>query len=69
MPTAATIYVSEATSFNGFNKSPGLHGKDPSIEAKANPAKSIDKKLLMQLKKEHITDYHSLFNRVQIRLG
>ena len=33
---SVTIYLSEATSFNGFNKSPGKEGKDPSIEAKAN---------------------------------
>jgi alpha-L-fucosidase 2 len=31
---AVTIYLSEATSFNGFNKSPGKEGKDPSVEAK-----------------------------------
>src|SRR5205085_1825780 len=28
---AVTIYLSEATSFNGFNKSAGLNGKDPSL--------------------------------------
>src|SRR5207244_7856611 len=26
---AVTIYLSEATSFNGFNKSPGKEGQDP----------------------------------------
>ena len=40
---AVTIYVSEATSFNGFDKSPGLNGKDPSMEAKANLQKAITK--------------------------
>ena len=42
---AVTIYLSEATSFNGFNKSPGKEGKDPSIEAKANLNKAITKNI------------------------
>src|SRR5215204_1313440 len=65
---AVTIYLSEATSFNGFNKSPGLNGKDPSIEAKANLQKAIAKSIT-QLKAKHISDYQSLFNRVQLDLG
>lgn len=65
---AATIYLSEATSFNGFDKSPGLHGKDPSIEAKSDLEKAI-KKSYFQLKKAHVRDYQSLFNRVAFRLG
>ncbi|MDB5110408.1 MAG: Alpha-L-fucosidase, partial [Mucilaginibacter sp.] len=27
------LYLTEATSFNGYDKSPGLNGKDPAIEA------------------------------------
>ncbi|HEV2831835.1 MAG TPA: glycoside hydrolase family 95 protein, partial [Hanamia sp.] len=65
---AVTIYLSEATSFNGFDKSPGLNGKDPSLEAKANLQKAITKSYA-QLKKNHIADYQSLFNRVHLRLG
>ncbi|HYJ37988.1 MAG TPA: glycoside hydrolase N-terminal domain-containing protein, partial [Chitinophagaceae bacterium] len=64
---AVTIFVSEATSFNGFNKSPGREGKNPSIEARANLEKAI-KKSYAQLKKDHIADYQSLFNRVQLNL-
>lgn len=64
---AVTLYVSGATSFNGFDKSPGLEGKDPSIEAKANLTKAIAKSYL-QLKQAHITDYQSLFNRVKFSL-
>lgn len=63
-----TIYLSEATSFNGFNKSPGFHGKDPSVEAKANLQKALAK-TYDQLRKNHISDYQSLFNRVQFDLG
>ncbi len=51
---AVTIYLSEATSFNGFDKSPGLQGKDPSIEAKSDLQKAI-KKSYDQLKKDHIS--------------
>ena len=65
---AVTIYISEATSFNGFDKSPGLNGKDPSIEAKAN-LKKASSKTFEQLKATHIKDYQSLFNRVQLDLG
>jgi alpha-L-fucosidase 2 len=65
---AVVIYLSEATSFNGFNNSPGLHGKDPSIEAKANLQKA-QAKTYEQIRKNHISDYQSLFNRVQFDLG
>ena len=65
---AVTIYLSTATSFNGFNKSPGKEGKDPSIEAKANLNKALQKSYT-QLKAAHIKDYQALFNRVQLNLG
>ena len=65
---AVTIYLSEATSFNGFNKSPGKEGKDPSIEAKANLNKALQKSFV-QLKVAHVKDYQALFNRVQLNLG
>ena len=65
---AVTIYLSEATSFNGFDKSPGLDGKDPSVEARANLQQAL-KKSYDQLKKDHVQDYQSLFNRVHFRLG
>lgn len=65
---SVTIYLSEATSFNGFDKSPGLQGKYPSIEAKAN----LDKGLKIPytvLKSAHVRDYQSLFHRVKLDLG
>lgn len=65
---AVTIYLSGATSFNGFDKSPGLQGKDPSIEATANLKKATTRSF-EQLKKEHVADYQSLFNRVKLDLG
>ena len=63
-----TIYLSEATSFNGFNKSPGKEGKDPSIEAKSNLQKAMAK-AYSQIRKNHIADYQSLFHRVSLDLG
>jgi len=65
---AVTVYLSEATSFNGFNRSPGKEGKDPSIEAKANLDKALQKNF-SQLKAAHIKDYQSLFKRVDLNLG
>src|SRR5687767_5280425 len=63
-----TIYLSGSTSFNGFNKSPGKEGKDPSVEAKANLQKAIAKSYTL-LRKNHIADYQSLFHRVSLDLG
>lgn len=65
---AVTIYLSEATSFNGFDKSPGKEGKDPSVEATAHLNKAVQKKYAA-LRAAHISDYRSLFNRVSINLG
>jgi alpha-L-fucosidase 2 len=65
---AVTIYLSEATSFSGFNKSAGLQGKNPSIEAKVNLDRAI-KKPFEKIKQDHIADYKSLFDRVKFDLG
>ncbi len=62
-----TIYLSEATSFKGFNKSPGREGEDPAIEAEANLTKALQKSY-SQLKAAHIKDYQSLFKRVELKL-
>lgn len=65
---AVTIYLTDGTSFNGFDKSPGLEGKDPSVEAKANLTKAYPKSFVA-IKTAHITDYKKLFNRVSFNLG
>jgi len=62
------IYVTEATSFNGFDKSPGKQGKDAAAEASAIMQKILLKKYA-DIKKAHIADHQSLFNRVRIDLG
>ncbi|MHA4847614.1 glycoside hydrolase family 95 protein [Flavitalea antarctica] len=64
----ATIYVSGATSFNGFDKSPGKNGKDPGIEASQNLASVLSKKY-SDVKQRHVNDYRALFGRVRLKLA
>lgn len=61
------LYLSNGTSFNGFDKSPGLQGKDPSAEAIAGLENAL-KKSYDQLKTAHLKDYQRLFNRVNFKL-
>lgn len=64
---AVTIYLTNGTSFNGFDKSPGLEGKDPAIEAKANLSKAYPKSFAV-IKTAHEADYKQLFDRVSFNL-
>lgn len=66
--TTVTLYFSAATSFNGFNKSPGKEGKDPSLAAKAFLEKAMSKSF-EEVRQSHIEDYKSLFDRVELDLG
>lgn len=63
-----TLYLTEATSFNGFDKSPGLQGKDPAIEVSNNLANALKKDYSI-LKRDHTRDYWNLFTRVSFHLG
>jgi alpha-L-fucosidase 2 len=65
---AVTLYLTGATSFNGFNKSPGLQGKDAGAEAQA-VLDAATTKTFAQLKARHLADYQPLFNRVTLDLG
>ena len=65
---AVTLILSAATSFNGFDKSPGLDGKDPSVETTANLEKAA-KKSYTELLDTHVKDYKSLFNTMALSLG
>lgn len=66
--TEALIYVSIATSFNGFDKNPVTEGLNDKAIASTNLnkafAKSFDK-----LKQAHIADYQKFYNRVSLDLG
>jgi len=66
--TTATLFFSAATSFNGFNKSPGREGKDPSKSTRAVLASAMGK-TFEELRYAHIEDYKSLFDRVELDLG
>ena len=66
--TEAIVYVSIATSFNGFDKNPATEGLNAELLAgnqlsKAFP-KSFDK-----LKKSHLADFQKYFKRVSLNLG
>jgi alpha-L-fucosidase 2 len=66
--TEAIIYVSIATSFNGFDKNPVTEGK-PYKYIAANQLENASRKSFEQLEKNHIADYQYFFNRVQLDLG
>lgn len=66
--TCATIYFTIKTSFNGFDKHPFTEGK----EYKSCCLEALDKAFRLgfeQIKKRHITDYKSYYDRVSLSLG
>lgn len=65
---AVTLILSAATSFNGFDKSPGLEGKDPSLQA-TSTMETASKKSYTELLNDHTKDYKALFNKVVLDLG
>lgn len=63
--TEVVLYISAATSFNGFDKCPD---KDESQLAKGYLNKAFSKSY-DQIKKDHIKDYQQYFNRVTLSLN
>lgn len=59
--------LSEATSFNGFDKSPSKDGLDPAKIAQRILMKASSKSY-QELKENHKKDYQQLFNRVSLDL-
>jgi alpha-L-fucosidase 2 len=66
--TEAIIFVSVATSFNGFDKNPASEGLDDVAIAAQNLTKAYVKPF-DKLKESHIADYQKFFNRVNLDLG
>ncbi|WP_423148422.1 glycoside hydrolase family 95 protein [Rubrolithibacter danxiaensis] len=66
--TEVVLYVSAATSYNGFNKCPDKEGKDESAIAASYLNKAF-RKSFEDIKKEHIKDYQKYFNRVTFSLN
>ena len=64
----AIIYVSIATSFNGFDKDPFKQGKNDARIADNQLKKASSKKYDVLLD-NHLKDYQSLYNRVSLTLG
>jgi alpha-L-fucosidase 2 len=66
--TEAFVYVSIATSFNGYNKNAASEGLDEQSIA----AQQLNKAMAQpfdELKKRHIADYQKFFGRVNLDLG
>ncbi|WP_163398474.1 glycoside hydrolase family 95 protein [Flavobacterium fluviatile] len=66
--TEAVIYVSIATSFNGFDKNPATEG----VNDKAIASEKLKKAFAIpfdKLKTSHVADYQKFYNRVTLDLG
>jgi len=66
--TEAVIYVSVATSFNGFDKNPATNGLNNEKIA-SDQLTNAFKKSFGKLKSAHLKDYQTYFNRVKLNLG
>jgi alpha-L-fucosidase 2 len=66
--TEATIYVSMATSFNGFDKDPATSGLNNVAIASSQLTNAVQLGW-NEIKKHHIKDYQTYFNRVQLKLA
>ncbi len=66
--TEALVFVSIATSFNGFDKNPATEGLPNEQIATARLTKAMSKSYT-QLKQAHTADYQRFFNRVSLNLG
>ncbi|WP_187264339.1 glycoside hydrolase family 95 protein [Pontibacter beigongshangensis] len=66
--TEVVLYLSMATSFNGFDTCPDKDGKDESVLAQGYLNKAFSKSF-DAIKKAHIKDYQGYFNRVSFSLN
>ena len=66
--TEATVYVSMATSFNGFDKNPATNGVNNSALATTQLAQA-QQLGWSEIKKRHIKDYQKYFKRVELKIN
>ncbi|HEX8504694.1 MAG TPA: glycoside hydrolase family 95 protein [Hymenobacter sp.] len=66
--TDVLLYLSAATSFNGYDKCPDQAGKDEDQLARAYLTAAWAQSFA-QLRKRHVQDYQRYFNRVSLALG
>lgn len=62
-----TLFLSAATSFNGFNKYPDTEGKDEKQISQRRMDKAINSSF-DELKQKHVADFKSYFDRVSLQL-
>ncbi len=62
------LYISVATSFNGFNNDPVKNGLDSKVIA-VNQLNNAYKQTYESLMDKHLKDYQSYFNRVKLNLN
>ena len=65
----STLLLSAATSFNGFDRSPGRDGKDPGPIAAGRLAAAVGQALRRTSCSDHVADHQRLFRRVALDLG
>lgn len=63
-----TLLIAAATSFNGYDQSPGLAGRDPTVQAQQHTVAALARNY-MELRQAHVNDYRQLFDRVELDLG
>ena len=66
--TEAIIFISVATSFNGFDKDPAADGLNAEAISHDQLANAFSQPF-RQLKQSHLADYQKFFNRVNLNLG
>ena len=64
----AFLVLAAATSFKGFQTSPGLEGQDPTDACTAD-LEAVQDKPYAALRQSHVVDHRALFDRVRIDLG
>lgn len=64
---AVTLYLTAATSFNGYARSPGRDGKDAYTSALRDLLAA--QQPYAQLRQRHVADHQHLFRRVSLELG
>lgn len=63
-----TLFITDVTSFNGFDKDPVKEGRDY-MKLADERIKAASKMSYNKLLSRHTKDYHNLFNRVTLDLG
>ncbi len=66
--TTVTLLLAAGTSFNGYERSPGKKGADPSARAEVDLQAALQRSYA-ELRAAHIADHARLFDRVTLDLG